>query len=69
VALPVKPTNGSPAEIVDYLGGQIQVLATRLEALRQQGAGNTSEFMALEQMLGQVQEKLILAQNRIRRGG
>ena len=69
VSLPVKPVNGSPAEIVDYLGGQIQVLATRLEALRQQGAGNTSEFMALEQMLGQVQEKLILAQSRIRRRG
>jgi hypothetical protein len=69
VSLPVKPVNGTPAEIVDYLGGQIQLLATRLEGLREQGAGNTTEFRALEMMLTQVQDKLLLAQSRIRRGG
>ncbi|MDB5098209.1 MAG: hypothetical protein JWM80_2630 [Cyanobacteria bacterium RYN_339] len=68
VALPVKPVNGTPQQIVAYLGGQIQVLATRLEALREQGAGNTTEFRQLEQMLGVVQDKLMLAQSRITRG-
>ena len=68
VTLPVKPVNGSPKEIVTYLAAQIQVLATRLESLRGQGAGNTTEFRALEQMLGLVQDKLILAQTRIERG-
>ena len=66
--LPVKPVNGSPQEIVNYLGGQIQLLATRLEGLRQQGAGETTEFKQLETMLQLVQDKLILAQSRIQRG-
>jgi hypothetical protein len=66
-APPGKPVNGTPLEMVNYLGGQIQVLATRLESLREQGAGQTTEFRQLEQMLAVVQDKLVLAQGRIER--
>ena len=65
---PPRPINGSPLEMAYYLGGQIQVLAGRLESLREQGAGQTSEFRQLEQMLHMVQDKLIMAQTRIERG-
>ena len=69
-AAPIAPAPGpdaTPKEVIDHLSGQIQLLATRLEALRQQGAGNTTEFRQLEQMLNMVQDKLIMAQQRIGR--
>ena len=60
-----RPTSGSPRELVNYLAGQIQHMSTRLEGLREQGAGQTTEFKHLEQMLISVQDKLIQAQGRL----
>ncbi|MEB3196701.1 MAG: hypothetical protein VKP62_05800 [Candidatus Sericytochromatia bacterium] len=47
------------------MAGQIQALATRLEVLREQGAGHTADFRQLEQLLAAVQEKLYLAQRQV----
>lgn len=58
------PPGSSPQELINYLAGQVQALATRLEALRAQGAGQTTEFRQLEQMLGRVQDQLVMAQAR-----
>lgn len=66
--LPPRPVNGSPMDMVNYLSGQIQLMASRLESLREQGAGQTTEFKQLEGMLSSVQEKLLQAQARIERG-
>lgn len=66
-AVPQRPENATPAEIADYLAAQVQGLATRLEALRQQGAGKSTEFRQLEQMLAAIQFKLMQAQSRIAR--
>ena len=52
----------SQKAMFNSLSGQIQGLATRLEALRAQGAGNSKEFKQLEAMLHSVQDKLLLAQ-------
>jgi hypothetical protein len=51
---------------LNRLGGQIQALAVRLEALRAQGAGHTPEFKALEQLLTSVQDKLVLAEAKLK---
>lgn len=56
----------SPQATVDQLSGQIQALATRLEALREQGAGNSPEFRKIEAMLTVVQDKVLMAESKIK---
>lgn len=54
--------NASPKVQLNSLAGQIQALATRLEALRAQGMGDTPEFKQIETLLTTVQDKLLLAE-------
>ena len=71
---PAKPAHGlsktipnaSPQTQLNSLAGQIQGLATRLEALRAQGAGDSAEFKQLEQLLETVQDKVMLAQAKVK---
>ncbi|HEY9724266.1 MAG TPA: hypothetical protein V6D47_19855 [Oscillatoriaceae cyanobacterium] len=58
------PAIDKPA-LFDQLCAQVQSLATRIDALRAQGAANTSEFRQLERMLMEVQDRLMLAQARL----
>lgn len=58
------PPVDQPA-LFEQLCAQVQGLATRIDALRQQGAANTSEFKQLERMLTEVQDRLMLAQARL----
>ena len=60
-----EPSSAQQRALFDQLAGQIQVLATRLEALRAQGAANTTEFKQVEALLTSVQDKLLLAQTRL----
>ena len=53
--------NASPQTQLNSLAGQIQGLATRLEALRAGGMGDSAEFKQIEQVLTSVQDKLMLA--------
>lgn len=57
--------NANPQTQLNSLAGQIQGLATRLEALRAEGLGASNEFKQLEQLLGSVQDKVLLAQAKI----
>ncbi|MEB3330696.1 MAG: hypothetical protein VKQ33_15835 [Candidatus Sericytochromatia bacterium] len=66
--LPDPGPKASPREQLDFLGGQVQSLATRLEVLRGQGAGEAPEFRQLEQVLAVVQGRLLLAQRRLEVG-
>jgi len=66
-AAPDPGPQASPREQMDFLAGQVQSLATRLEVLREQGAGHSPEFQQLERLLATVQEKLLLAQQKIER--
>ncbi|MNS41991.1 hypothetical protein D3C72_743600 [compost metagenome] len=58
--------NASPQTQLNSLAGQVQALATRLESLRAQGAGDTAEFKQLEAMLTMVQDKLLLAESKVK---
>jgi hypothetical protein len=65
---PTAPDPGpqaTPREQIDFLAGQVQSLATRLEVLRGQGTGDAPEFRQLEQMLAVVQDRLLLAQRKL----
>lgn len=64
-AAPDPGPQASTREQVDFFAGQVQSLATRLEALRGQGAGHAPEFQQLENLLNAVQDKLLLAQQRL----
>lgn len=68
-AAPDPGPQATPREQMDFLAGQVQSLATRLEVLREQGAGHSAEFQQLERLLATVQDKLLLAQNKLERGG
>jgi hypothetical protein len=58
--------NASPKAQLNSLAGQIQALATRLETLRANGMGETPEFKQIEAMLTAVQDKLLLAEAKIK---
>ena len=58
--------NANPQTQINSLAGQIQGLATRLEALRAGGMGDSPEFKAIEEMLTTVQDKVMLAQAKIK---
>jgi hypothetical protein len=58
--------NASPKVQLNSLAGQIQGLATRLEALRAQGMGDSPEFKSIETLLTTVQDKLLLAEAKIK---
>jgi hypothetical protein len=57
--------NANPKTQLNSLAGQIQGLATRLEALRAEGMGDSAEFKQIEQLLTSVQDKVLLAQAKI----
>lgn len=58
--------NASPKVQLNSLAGQIQGLATRLEALRAEGMGDTAEFKQIEALLASVQDKLLLAEAKVK---
>ena len=58
--------NASPQTQLNSLAGQIQGLATRLEALRAGGMGESPEFKQIEALLTSVQDKLLLAEAKIK---
>ena len=57
--------NASPQVQLNSLAGQIQGLATRLEALRAQGIADTPEFKSIEALLTNVQDKLVAAESKL----
>ncbi|MEB3222488.1 MAG: hypothetical protein VKS61_10455 [Candidatus Sericytochromatia bacterium] len=64
-SLPDPGPKAAPREQIDYLAGQVQSLATRLEVLRGQGVSDAPEFRQLEQMLTVVQDRLLMAQRKL----
>lgn len=57
---------GKQKAMFDQLSAQVDTLAARLEALRAQGADKSPEFKQLEALLYSVQDKLLLAQAKLR---
>ena len=54
-------------QAIQAMAGQLQAIATRLDALRAQGAAHTPEFRQIEQLLRDVQDKLLMVQARYHR--